>query len=98
MKTKFLCWMPDYHGGEEKAAVIESVMDEYPDYVAKEACDYWYSRGVWSGDPIPPDFDVYVRNTETQDLFLVTVYTDYSVSFSGGAPLKLPGVKKEVRR
>lgn len=90
--TKFLCWMPDYHGDEADACFeadeIETVMADYPEYVAKQACEHWYSHGVWSGDPVPDEIDVCLRNAETGDGFVVRVYSEWEVVFSGAMPVK----------
>lgn len=84
--TMHLCWMKDYH---DESDGIEIEAFDAAD-AAGDACDAWNERGLFSGDPIPGVIEVYVRDMDTRELFMVEVEPSYDVSFYGGRAEKVP--------
>ena len=80
------CWMKDWH--EERDGIGVDAFDA--DDAASDACDQWNDRGVFAGDPIPHVIEVYVRDLDTRNLFMVEVEPSYDVSFYGGRAKKVP--------
>ena len=80
------CWMKDWH--DESDAIEVDSFDA--DDAAADACDRWNDRGVFAGDPIPDMIEVYVRDMDTRDLFMVEVGASWDVSFYGERAKKVP--------
>jgi len=78
----FRCWLKDHHGEEDGRNIDAFDAQD----AAADACQEWNDGGTFSGDPIPDEIEVYVRNAETRELFLVGVEPQYDVSFYGGKP------------
>lgn len=79
---KFHCWLKDHHGEEDGREVDAFDAQD----AAGDACQEWSDGGTFAGDPIPDEIEVYVRNVETRELFMVDVEPQYNVSFYGGPP------------
>jgi hypothetical protein len=77
--------MKDYHDEPDGLNV-----DEFdPGDAAAIACDRWNDLGTFAGDPLPSVMEVYVRDLDTRDLFMVEVEPTYDVVFYGGTAKKV---------
>jgi hypothetical protein len=77
----YRCWLKDDHDEEDGVDIEATAVHS----AAARACDRWNEKGKWSGDPLPDEIEVYVRDLKG-DLYLVDVGVDFSVHFSGGKP------------
>lgn len=87
MSQKYKCWMPEYDEREDDALEIEPRVLFAPEEVASEACNQWFRRGKWSGDPIPNEITVHVRAPDGK-LFEAKVEPSYDVTFYSYVPAK----------
>lgn len=79
---KFRCWLKDRHNEKDGHESVALTAQD----AASAACEEWNSLGRWGERRAPWEIEVYVRDLETRELFLVAVEPLYGVSFYGGRP------------
>jgi hypothetical protein len=55
--------------------------------IAADFCEHREAHGAWAGDPMPGEIEVRVECAE--EVWIVTICTDYEVTFSPGDSRKV---------